>query len=191
MLFRSVPEQDNLPPLKNLLATALQNRTDLAVQKINISNAEISNLGTENGLLPQLALLLGASAQGLAGPYRIGTIANAIPVTSTTGTGTGATSGSGSSGSTTTTVALPTGAIPCPAGTAPGTLCIAPLGNFVGGITNGLSQAFERDFPSERAGGFIYAPFRNRQAQADYGIDQLTLRQTQLQLQQRDRKSVV
>ena len=176
-----VPEQDNLPPLKTLLAAALQNRTDLAVQKINISNAEISNLGTQNGLLPQLALLLGASAQGLAGPYQIGKIANAIPVTSTTGTGTTTTPGSTSG---TTSVQLPAGAIPCPVGTAPGTLCIAPLGNFVGGIANGLSQAFERDFPAERAGGFIYAPFRNRQAQADYGIDQLTLRQTQLQLQQ-------
>ena len=172
-----VPEQDNPPPLKNLIATALQNRPDLAVLKINISNAEISNLGTENGLLPQLAVLLGASAQGLAGPYKIGKIPNAIPVSST-GTQT-----SGSSGST-TSIPLPPGAIPCPAGTAPGTLCIAPLGNYVGGIANGLSQTFGRDFPSERAGGFLYAPLRNRQAQADYGIDQLTLRQTQLQFQQ-------
>jgi outer membrane protein len=172
-----VPEQDNPPPLKTLIATALKNRTDLAVQKINISNQEISNLGTENGLLPQLAALLGVSAQGLAGPYKIGKIPNVIPVSST-----GTQTAGGSSG--TTSVKLPPGAIPCPAGTAPGTLCIEPLGNFVGGIANGLSQAFERDFPSERAGGFIYAPLRNRQAQADYGIDQLTLRQSQLQLQQ-------
>jgi len=175
-----VPEQENLPALKDLITTALQNRTDLAVQKINISNSQISNLGTINGLLPQLAVLLGASAQGLAGPYRIGTVRNAIPVSSsTTGTQT-----SGTSSGSSTSVPLPAGAIPCPAGYAPGTLCIQPLGNFVGGIDNALSQTFERDFPSERAGGFIYAPMRNRQAQADYGIDQLTLRQSQLQLQQ-------
>ena len=176
-----VPEQENLPPLKNLIATALMQRTDVAVLKVNISNQEISNLGTENGLLPQLALLLGASSQGLAGPYRIGTVRNALPVTSSTGgNGTSSTSGS----TPPTSVPLPAGAINCPAGYAPGTLCIAPLGDFVGGIDNALSQTFGRDFPSERAGGFIYAPARNRQAQADYAIDQLTLRQSQLQLQQ-------
>ena len=182
-----VPEQENLPPLKNLIATALMKRTDVAVLKVNISNQEISNLGTENGLLPQLALLLGASNQGLAGPYRIGTIRNAIPVSSSTssgGTTTTTTSTSGSGSSASTSVPLPAGAIPCPAGYPPGTLCIAPLGDFVGGISNALSQTFARDFPSDRAGGFIYAPARNRQAQADYAIDQLTLRQSQLQLQQ-------
>lgn len=182
-----VPEQESLPPLQNLIATALQNRTDLAVQKVNISNAQISNLGTTNGLLPQLALLLGASAQGLAGPYRVGFINNALPASSSSSTS--STSSTGSTQSSTTTasgskVPLPAGAINCPAGFPSTTLCIQPLGNFVGGIGNALSQTFERDFPSERAGGFIYAPLRNRQAQADYGIDQLSLRQSQLQLQQ-------
>jgi outer membrane protein len=181
-----VPEQENLPALKNLIATALQNRTDIEVAKINLSNQEISNLGTENGLLPQLALLLGASAQGLAGPYKIGFIPNAIPVTST-GTGTSTTtttSSSSSSSSSGTSTVLPPGFVNCPSGTPKTTACIAPLGNFVGGLDNGLSQLFRRDFPSERAGGFIYAPLRNRQAQADYAIDQLTLRQSQLQVQQ-------
>jgi outer membrane protein TolC len=65
------------------------------------------------------------------------------------------------------------------------------LGNYVGGIGNALSQTFKRDFPTERAGGFIYAPLRNRQAQADYGIDQLTLRQTELQNQQSVNQLVV
>jgi outer membrane protein len=181
-----VPQQDTLPPLKNLIATALQNRTDIPVARINISNQEITNLGTENGLLPQVALLLGASAQGLAGPYKIGFIPNAIPVSTTTSGSSGSTGVakpvSGSSASTGSV--LPPGSVPCPAMTPRTTLCIAPLGDFVGGISNGLSQAFGRDFPSERAGGFIAAPLRNRQAQADYRIDQLTLRQSQLQLQQ-------
>jgi outer membrane protein TolC len=39
---------------------------------------------------------------------------------------------------------------------------------------------FRRNFPTQRIGGFIAAPLENRQAQADYGIDQLQLRQTQL-----------
>lgn len=183
-----VPEQDNLPPLKNLVATALQNRTDLAVQRISLSNSEISNLGTKNGLLPQLAALLNAKAQGQAGPYKIGFIPNAIPVSSpTTGgststknpSGSGATSSSGGQG-----VPLPEGFVNCPSGTPPTTACIAPLGDFVGGIDNALSQLFRRDFPSQQAGGFLNAYLRNRLAQADYGIDQLTFRQAQLQLQQ-------
>lgn len=183
-----VPEQENTPALKDMIATALQNRTDLAVQKINLSNAEITNLGTENGLLPQLAVLLGASAQGLAGPYKLGIIPNAFSVSPTTtgsqgGTTTTTNPVTGSSG-TGTGFTLPPGFTNCPPNFPKSTACIAPLGDFVGGIGNGLSQTFRRDFPSERAGGFIYAPARNRQAQADYGIDQLALRQSQLQLQQ-------
>ncbi|MBV9761006.1 MAG: TolC family protein [Acidobacteriaceae bacterium] len=185
-----VPEQDNLPPLKDMLAMALRSRTDLAVQKINLSNSEISNLGTENGLLPQLAVLLGASSQGLAGPYKLGVIPNAIPVSSTTSgsqsgtTTTNPVSGSSGSGSPGAGATLPPGFANCPSGIPTTSVCITPLGNFVGGIGNGLSQTFRRDFPSERAGGFVYAAARNRQAQADYGIDQLTLRQSQLQYQQ-------
>jgi outer membrane protein len=51
---------------------------------------------------------------------------------------------------------------------------------FAGGIGNALGQAFRRDFPTNVGGAFFQAPILNRQAQADYGIDQLSLRQTQL-----------
>jgi outer membrane protein len=51
---------------------------------------------------------------------------------------------------------------------------------FVGGIGNALSQVFRREFATEVAGAFYQQPIRNRQAQADYSIDLLTLRQTQL-----------
>ncbi len=54
---------------------------------------------------------------------------------------------------------------------------------FVGGMGNALAQLFRRNFPTQRIGGFIAAPLQNRQAQADYGIDQLQLRQTQLEYQ--------
>jgi outer membrane protein len=173
-----VPEQDDLPPLKNLVAAALNNRTDLAVQRLNLTNEEISNLGTKNGLLPQLAALLNARAQGLAGPFKFGFIPNAIPISSTTGT---TTPPGGSTGTTSPPVP---GFANCPAGTPKTTLCIAPLGNYVGGIDNALSQLFRRDFPSQQAGGFLNAYIHNRLAQADYGIDQLSFRQAQLQLQQ-------
>ncbi len=51
---------------------------------------------------------------------------------------------------------------------------------FAGGIGNAIGQVFRRDFPSETGGAFFQASIKNRQAQADYGIDQLSLRQTQL-----------
>ncbi len=51
---------------------------------------------------------------------------------------------------------------------------------FVGGIGNGLGQVVRRNFPTERVGTFIQVPLRNRQASADFAIDQLQLRQAQL-----------
>jgi outer membrane protein len=52
----------------------------------------------------------------------------------------------------------------------------------VGGIGNALGQVFRRDFPSESVYVAYESTFRNRQALGDYGIDQLSLRQTQLSL---------
>jgi outer membrane protein TolC len=54
---------------------------------------------------------------------------------------------------------------------------------FAGGIGNALGQVFRNNFPSDTVGYFFQAPILNRQAQADYGIDQLSLRQTQLSIQ--------
>jgi len=54
---------------------------------------------------------------------------------------------------------------------------------FVGGYGNLLGQEFRRDFPNYSAGFSFSIPLRNRQAQADYAMDQLTIRQKELQLQ--------
>lgn len=54
---------------------------------------------------------------------------------------------------------------------------------FVGGYGNLLGQEFRRNFPNYSAGFSFSIPLRNRQAQADYAMDQLTIRQSQLQLQ--------
>ncbi len=51
---------------------------------------------------------------------------------------------------------------------------------FVGGVGTALGQVLRRDFPSESIYGGYEMTFRNRQAQADYAVDQLTFRQTQL-----------
>lgn len=133
-----IPAQDDLPPLQDLVAKALATRTDLAAQRENEKGAEVSALGTRNGILPTLEAFGGESVSGLAG--------------------------------------------------APHTLnfdgfTLAPDQYFVGGMGNALAQIFRRNFPTQRIGGFIATPLKNRQAQADFGIDQLQLRQTQLENQ--------
>lgn len=54
---------------------------------------------------------------------------------------------------------------------------------FIGGVSQALGQVFRNNFPTRRIGAFAVAPIGNNQAQADFGIDQLQLRQTQLNLQ--------
>ena len=51
---------------------------------------------------------------------------------------------------------------------------------FDGGIGTALGQVFRHNFPTNVGGAFFQASLKNRQAQADFGIDQLSLRQTQL-----------
>ena len=60
---------------------------------------------------------------------------------------------------------------------------------FVGGMGTALGQVFRRDFPTESGGVYFQETFHNRQAQADFGIDQLQLRQTEL-LNQKDLNQV-
>src|SRR5580700_2993298 len=63
----AVPETDETRPLKDLLQTALANRSDLAAERMGITSSEISALGTKNGLLPQLVGIGTESTVGLAG----------------------------------------------------------------------------------------------------------------------------
>jgi outer membrane protein len=51
---------------------------------------------------------------------------------------------------------------------------------FQGGIGNALGQVFRQNFPTESIGVFGSVQIYDRAAQADYGIDQLSLRQQQL-----------
>lgn len=160
-----VPEQDNLAPLKELIATAQKNRTDLAIEAMDLKNSRITAMGTANAVLPQLAGLVGASAQGISGAPQ------PVPIRFRGQTQTG-------------TAGLPPGIGPCPASVAPaGTFCEFPNGYFLGGLGNAVGQVFRRDFPTERAGAFIAPTLKNRQANADAAIDELTIRQNELQLQ--------
>jgi outer membrane protein len=47
-----VPERDDLPPMRDLVAVAMKNRPDVAISKLQDENAAINALGTRNGLLP-------------------------------------------------------------------------------------------------------------------------------------------
>jgi outer membrane protein len=127
-----IPEKDELPPLRQLLARALAKRPDIVLDRISGENAEISALGTANGLLPTLQVLASANASGLSGT-----------------------------------------AAPYP-GEAP------PNSYFVGGVGNVFAQIARRNFPSERGALLFQGTINNRQAQGDYGVEQLQLRQSDL-----------
>lgn len=61
---------------------------------------------------------------------------------------------------------------------------------FIGGYGTALGQIFRHDFPNNQASIYLSIPFNNRQAQGDYGIDQLQLRQSALS-GQRDSNQIV
>ena len=131
----TIPDRDDLPALPELIQKAIANRSDLAAEKANLSTAEISLLGTQNGVRPTLQVFGAESQRGLAGTPR--TVVSGGVVT-----------------------------VPDP--------------YFDGGLGTALGQVFRRNFPTERIGTFFVGQIRNRQAQADNGIDLLQLRQTQL-----------
>ena len=133
----AVPESDELPSVKDLVQTALANRSDLAAERMGITSSEISALGTKNGILPLLVGIVSESTAGLSGTPQ---------------------------------------------------LAVSPFGvqtsnpYFNGGIGTAVGQVLRRNFPTNRAVGYFQTPLRNDQAQADYAIDQLQLRQSQIQL---------
>ena len=63
-----IPEQENLPPVEDLIQLALNSRPDYNSQKINLQNSAISLKGANNGLLPTLDLVAFYGASGLGGP---------------------------------------------------------------------------------------------------------------------------
>jgi len=137
-----VPEQDDLPPLRELAARAMAKRPDMAIAKVKDENSDISSVGTTNALLPT----------GIAYTREFDRAATGTPQV------------------------------------APGT----PVTNkfFVGGYGNALGQIFRHDFPTEYGGFYFQAPIGNRGAQADYGVEQLQLKQGDLS-SQRDQNGIV
>jgi len=80
-----VPDTDDLPPLRQLVSTAMEKRPDVAVSKYRDQTSEISLAGTENPLLPSLTVQLQTYNRGAAGtaqnapdPYFIGGYGTAL-----------------------------------------------------------------------------------------------------------------
>ena len=85
-----VPAHDDLPALRELVARALAKRPDVALSKINQETAEISAVGTANGVLPFLQGVASLTGSGLSGtsnpqpggspadPYYVGGLGNAF-----------------------------------------------------------------------------------------------------------------
>lgn len=74
-----VPLDQGNPEPDGLVASAFQNRPDLAAASIAIENSEISLKGSKNALLPSLNLVGTLQNNGLAGSPNIGP--NGLPVT--------------------------------------------------------------------------------------------------------------
>lgn len=136
-----IPENDDLPPLQKLVASAMEKRPDVAASRFRDEASRISLVGTENPLLPQLQLQAQTYNRGVAGTPQI-------------------VEGSG------------------------------PNPYFVGGYGTALKQVFRRNFPNNQAGVNFLGSLGNRQAQGDYGIDQLQYRQSQVR-SQRDLNQIV
>jgi len=127
-----VPDIDDLAPLSELLAAARRDRPDMVMAEMATETAQITTIGTANGLLPNLRV--GVST------YNFGQTGTPIP-------GAGADS------------------------------------YFAGGLGSALGQVLRRNFPNERAYISYSAPLKNQEAQADYDIDVLSHRQTELNRQ--------
>jgi outer membrane protein len=75
----AIPATDDIPPVKDLVQKALANRSDLIVERGNIKTAEISALGTINGLLPSAGVIASRSTAGLAGTPKSVTVFPGAP----------------------------------------------------------------------------------------------------------------
>jgi outer membrane protein len=125
-----VPAADESTPLRQLVATAMAKRPDVAVSRYRDQTDQINLVGTTNPLLPNLQAYGYTYDRGVAGS-------------------------------------------PQPSGGA-------TLPYFVGGYGTALGQIVRRNFPNNIAGLSLAIPLGNRQAQGDYGIDQLQFQQSAL-----------
>ena len=121
----AAPASDDLPPLRQLVATAMKKRPDVQVSKYREQTQQMALAGTENPLLPNLTVQAQTYNRGVSGAAQY-----------------------------------------------------QPNPYFVGGYGTALAQIFRRNFPNEAGSLGLSMVVHNRQAQGDYGIDQLQYVQT-------------
>jgi len=136
-----VPSDETLPGLRDLYATAMAHRPDMALSKIKDQNADIAAIGTKDALLPTGIFYGYYKDRGAAG----------------------------------TPVFVPGEP------TSP---------YFSGGYGKAMGQVVRNDFPTEYGGFYFSTPIGNRQAQADYGVEQLQLKQGDVS-SQRDKNAIL
>jgi outer membrane protein TolC len=68
-----IPDQENLPPVEDLIRTALASRPDYQQQKIGLLNSEIDIRGTNNQMLPLVDIVGFYGATAIAGTVVPGT----------------------------------------------------------------------------------------------------------------------
>jgi outer membrane protein TolC len=138
----TVPDNEELPPLRQLVASAMAKRPDVAATKYRLETAQMQLIGTENPLLPTLQVFAQTYDRGLAGSPQI-------------------------------------------------VQGVGPTQYFAGGYGAALKQIFHRNFPNNQGGASFSIPLNNRQAQGDYGIDQLQFRQSEVSAKKETNQIVV
>jgi outer membrane protein TolC len=74
-----LPAQEPIVPTQDLVNDALSHRPELAEQRINLSNTEISNKAIRSALLPSVDLFAYYGGAGLGGNANIGYVCNQEP----------------------------------------------------------------------------------------------------------------
>lgn len=136
-----VPAADELPGLRQLVATALANRPDVQLDELNDEVQALSAMGTKNSVLPTLG--------GYVSQKNIAEAGSVNPLSP-----------------------------------------LRPSSSFIGGLGTALTQIFQDDYKSFTGVMYFTSPLRNRVAQADYGIDSLTITQGDL-VERRNRNQMV
>src|SRR5580692_11211768 len=149
--------EEAVVPTQDLVNDALSHRPELAEQRINLTNTEISNKAIRSALLPSVDLFAYYSGQGLGGTQNPGNLcANQNPPQ------TGLCAG------------------PNPAAPGPPLIPVAPTVSY-GGT---LNQLINSTAPDKGVGVNINIPLRNRAAQSVQVRSEFEYRQAQLRIQQ-------
>jgi len=156
--------EEAVVPTQDLVNDALSHRPELAEQRINLTNTEISNKAIRSALLPSVDLFAYYSGQGLGGTQNPGNLcANQPPSEQAQGFCAG-----------------PNPAFQVPPNPPPTLVPIAPTVSY-GGT---LNQLINSTAPDKGVGVNINIPLRNRAAQSVQVRSEFEYRQAQLRIQQ-------